>query len=82
MSLTIAAKHEAFSQTEEGNDLQFSLPMEVLPSNNLKIGSTLEGSIKRDYRYCIQSLEATMYGCKNDFKQVQNRLVSCGQVLR
>ena len=64
MGLTMAAIHEAFSQTEEGNGLQFLLTMEVLPSNNLKIGSACQGSIKRDNRYCIQSLEATMYGGK------------------
>ena len=38
MGLTMAAKHEAFSRTEEeANGLQFSLTMEVLPSNNLKV---------------------------------------------
>ena len=42
--LTMAAKHEAFSQTDEGNGVQFSLTMEVLPSNNLKISSTCQGS--------------------------------------
>ena len=39
MGLTMAAKHEAFSRTDEGNSVQFSLTMEVLPSNNLKISS-------------------------------------------
>ena len=33
-----AAKHEAFSQMREVNDLQFSHMTEVLPSNNLEIG--------------------------------------------
>ena len=33
-----AAKHEAFSQTKEANDLQFSLQTEVLPLDNLRIG--------------------------------------------
>ena len=42
--LTMAAKHEAFSRTEEANRLQFSLTMEVLPSNNLKMGSICQGS--------------------------------------
>ena len=40
----MAAKHEAFSRTEEANGLQFSLAMEVLPSNNLKIDSICQGS--------------------------------------
>ena len=61
----MAAKHEAFSWREEANDLQFSLMMEVLPLNNLKIGSTWQGSnINWDNQYCIQSLEAMMYGGK------------------
>ena len=33
-----AAKHEAFSQTKEANDLQFSLKTEVLPLDTLRIG--------------------------------------------
>ena len=33
-----AAKHEAFSQTKEVNNLQFSLKTEVLPLDNLRIG--------------------------------------------
>ena len=40
----MAVKHEAFSQTEEANGLQFSLTMEVLPLNNLKIDSTRQSS--------------------------------------
>ena len=32
-----AAKQEAFFRTEEANGLQFSLTMEVLSLNNLKI---------------------------------------------
>ena len=38
-----AAKHEAFTQIEEANGLQFSLKMEVLPSSNLKIGLICQG---------------------------------------
>ena len=40
----MAAKHEAFSRTEEANSLQFSLTVEVLPSNNLRISSICKGS--------------------------------------
>ena len=40
VSLAMAAKHEAYSRTEEANGLKFSLMMEVLPLNNLKISST------------------------------------------
>ena len=58
----MAAKQEAFSRTEEANSLQFSLMMEVLPSNNLKIGSICQGCIKWDNPYCFQSLEVAMYG--------------------
>ena len=38
-------KHEGFSQMEEANGLQFSLTMEVLPSNNLKIGSICQDKV-------------------------------------
>ena len=45
----MAAKHEAFSRTEEANGLQFSLMMEVLPSNNMKSAQFVKaGSIKWD----------------------------------
>ena len=46
-------------EQSEANGLQFSLTMEVLPLNNLKISSICQGC---KYRYCFQLLEATMYG--------------------
>ena len=39
----MAAKYEASSQTEEAIGHQFLLAVEVLPSNNLKIGSICQG---------------------------------------
>ena len=46
MNLTKATTHEAFFQTEGVNDLQFSLTVEVLPSNNSK-----NSSLCRGYKY-------------------------------
>ena len=43
MNFDKATKHETLSRTEEANGLQFSLTIEVLPSNNLKIGSICQG---------------------------------------
>ena len=58
-------------QTEGANGFQFSLTMEVLPSNNLRINSICQGlSIKSENRYRFQLLEARMYGGRNGFKQV------------
>ena len=63
--LTMAAKHKAFSWTEEANGLQFSFMMEVLPSKHLKTAQFIKaGSIKWDNQYFFQSLEAMMYGRK------------------
>ena len=61
MDFDNGCQHEAFSRTEEANSLQFSLTMEVLLSNNLKISSIClkAGS---DNQYIFQSLEAMMYG--------------------
>ena len=73
--LTMAAEDEAFSQAEEANGLQVSLSIEVLPLNNLKIGSTWQGSIKWDSRYHFQSLEATMYGGRK-WLQKSRKLIS------
>ena len=39
MNLIKATTYEAFFQMEGANDLQFSLTVEVLPSNNSKNGS-------------------------------------------
>ena len=39
MYLTRATTHKAFFRTEGANGLQFSLKVEVLPSNNSKNGS-------------------------------------------
>ena len=78
----MAVKHEAFSQTEEANGLQFLLTMEVLPLINLKIGSTCQDSVKCDNQYCFQLLEATMYGSRKWLQTSRNHLVSCGQVLK
>ena len=36
LGLIMAAKHEAFSRTEEANGAQFSLTMEVLPLTKLE----------------------------------------------
>ena len=59
----MAAKHEAFSRTEEANGLQFLLMMEVLPSNNMKSTQFVKaGSIKWDNQYFFHSLEAMMCG--------------------
>ena len=61
----MAAKHKAFSRTEEANGLQFSFMMEVLPSKHLKTAQFIKaGSIKWDNQYFFQSLEAMMYGGK------------------
>ena len=43
MNLTKATTHEAFFQTEGVNDLQFSLTVEVLHSNNSKNSSLCQG---------------------------------------
>ena len=41
--LTRASKSEAFSRTNEGNSLQFSLKEEVLPSDNLEMSWNCQG---------------------------------------
>ena len=55
VDLTKATTHEAFLRTEGANDLQFSLTVEVLPSNNLKNNSLCRGCIKWEnwYRLCL-----------------------------
>ena len=60
--------------------VQFSLMMEVLPSNNLKISSTCQGRIKRDNGYCIQLLVAMMYGDRK-WLQTSAKSLSCGRYL-
>ena len=83
----MAAKHEAFSRTEEANGIQFSLSaftMEVLPSNNLKIGSKCQ-SCTYQVGYSVLFPVARKLRCmaaENGFKQVENRLVSSGKVLK
>ena len=64
----MAAKYKASSQTEEAIDHHFSLAMEVLPSNNLKIGSICQG-----YRHQVGKsvfFLATVYGGKTWLKQL------------
>ena len=66
----MAAKHEAFSRTEEGNGVQFSLRTEVLPSNNLKISSTYQDSIK----WVMYPVARNYNVCSKKWLQVQNHL--------
>ena len=54
-------------------NLQFSLTMEFLSLNNLQIVKAV--SIEWENRYCVQSLEAMMYGGRNGFKQVEKAVV-------
>ena len=71
--MTKAADHKAFSRTEGENGLQFSLEVEILPSNNLKIGS-LFGA--------VSIATATMHGSGELFQTSENHLVSSDEVLR
>ena len=51
MNLKRATTHEAFFRMEGAKDLQFSLTMEVLPSNKLKNSSLSRGCIKWENRH-------------------------------
>ena len=62
-------------QTEGVNDLQFSLTMEVLRSNNLKNGSLYHGCM-------YQVGKSVPFIAENGFNQVINRSVNGSQVLR
>jgi len=66
---------------EGTNDLQFSLTVEVLTSNNSK-----NSSLCRRYKYqpgkTVSFAVARCMAAENGFKQVVNHSVNCSQVLR
>ena len=82
VNLTRATTHETFFQTEGANDLQFSLTMEVLPSNNLKNDSLCRGC-KYQVGKSVTFITARSYNVwqqENGFKQVINQSVNGSQV--
>ena len=59
---------------------QFLHIMKALPSNNLKFNSVRQGC-KYQVGKMVLFIEATVYVGKNGFQELENHLVSSGQVL-